>query len=126
MAVQATMDPEPMKLLANPAPAPSDVVWSNTYLPRSNRMLRAWSITLIIALLSVFWAALIAPLAGLLSLKNIEKVSKPLYDALSRHETVRALFQTGLPTLVISLLGVAVPYIYYCRPLRLKPFVFSD
>ncbi len=115
MAVQATMDPEPMKLLANPAPAPSDVVWANTYLPRSNRMLRAWSITLIIALLSVFWAALIAPLAGLLSLKNIEKVSKPLHDALSSHETVRALFQTGLPTLVISLLGVAVPYIYYCN-----------
>ncbi|KAL9046590.1 MAG: hypothetical protein Q9214_000614, partial [Letrouitia sp. 1 TL-2023] len=46
MAVQATVDPEPMQLLANPAPAPSDVVWQNTYLSRFSRIGRSWSITL--------------------------------------------------------------------------------
>ena len=114
MAVQATMDPEPMKLLANPAPPPSDVVWPNTYLPRSSRMLRAWFITLIIAVLTVFWSAILVPLAGLLSLENIGKVWPQLHDALDRHKLARSLVQQGLPTLIISLLTVAVPYLYYC------------
>lgn len=104
-----------MKLLANPAPAPADVVWQNTYLPRSSRMLRAWSITLVIAVLTIFWSILLVPLAGLLSLENIDKVWPQLADALSRHEISRSLIQQGLPTLLISLLGLAVPYIYYCK-----------
>jgi len=115
MAVQATMDPEPMKLLAKPAPAPADVVWRNTYLPRSSRMLRAWSITLVIAVLTIFWSLLLVPLAGLLSLENIRKVWPQLADALDTHEISRSLIQQGLPTLLISLLSVAVPYIYYCK-----------
>ena len=109
------MDPEPMTLLANPAPAPSDVVWPNTYIPRSSRMLRAWSITLVIALLTIFWSLLLVPLAGLLSLENIGKVWPQLHDALDRHKVARSLVQQGLPTLIISLLTVAVPYLYYCR-----------
>ena len=115
MAVQATMDPEPMTLLANPAPAPSDVVWPNTYIPRTSRMLRAWSITLVIAFLTIFWSLLLVPLAGLLSLENIGKVWPQLHDALDRHKLARSLVQQGLPTLIISLLTVAVPYLYYCK-----------
>ncbi|KAL9103872.1 MAG: hypothetical protein Q9163_001109 [Psora crenata] len=113
MAVQALMDPEPMKLVANIAPAPSDVVWQNTYLSRTTRMFRAWSITLVIAILTIFWSLLLVPLAGLLSLENIGKVSPHLRDALNSHQTSRALIQTGLPTALFSLLSVAVPYIYY-------------
>ena len=115
MAVQATMDPEPMTLLAKPAPAPADVVWPNTYLPRSSRMLRAWSITLVIAILTIFWSLLLVPLAGLLSLENIHTVWPQLADALESHELSRSLIQQGLPTLLISLLGVLVPYLYYCK-----------
>ena len=120
MAVQAVMDPEPMILLAKPAPAPSDVVWQNTYLSRYNRMFRAWSITLVIAVLSVFWSILLVPLAGLLTLENIGAVSKPLENLLRNHQTTRALIQTGLPTLVFSLLSVAVPYLYYCKSLLFR------
>ena len=115
MAVQATMDPEPMTLLAKPAPPPSDVVWQNTYMSRSSRMLRAWSISLVIALLTIFWSLLLAPLAGLLSLENIGKVWPQLHDALDSHKVARSLVQQGLPTLIITLLTVAVPYIYYCK-----------
>lgn len=103
-----------MKLLANLAPAPSDVNWENTYLSRSTRMFRAWSITLVIALLTIFWSLLLVPLAGLLSLENIGKVSPQLKDALASHQISRALIQTGVPTLLFSLLSVAVPYLYYC------------
>ena len=115
MAVQATMDPEPMQLLAKVAPAPSDVVWANTYLPRSSRMFRAWCITLVIAILTVFWSALLVPLAGLLSKDNIEKVWPQLAHALESHAIGRSLVQQVLPTALVSLLTVAVPYLYYCK-----------
>ncbi len=123
MAVQAIMDPEPMKLLANPAPAPSDVLWQNTYIPRHKRMLRSWSITFVIAILTVFWSLLLVPLATLLSVENIGKISPQLEIFLNSHQTVRALVQTGLPTLLFSLLSVAVPYLYYCR-LTASPLIY--
>lgn len=118
MAVQAIVDPEPMQLLAKLAPAPSDVVWPNTYLSRSNRMIRSWSITLIILILTVFWSILLVPLAGLLNLDSIHKVWPQLADALESRPITASLVQSGLPTLIISLLNVAVPYLYYCKLLR--------
>ncbi|KAI9832419.1 MAG: hypothetical protein M1819_004408 [Sarea resinae] len=112
MAVQAILDPSPMQLLANLAPAPPDVVWKNTYLSRSNRMIRSWSITTFIVLLTVFWSVLLLPAAGLLNLESIHRFWPQLADALEIHPIVSSLVQTGLPTLYISLLNVAVPYLY--------------
>lgn len=109
------MDPQPMVLLATLAPAPSDVVWPNTYLSRSNRMMRAWVITFIILVLSVFWALLLAPIAGLISISSIRAVWPQLADALESHPIGKTLVSTGLPTLLVSLLNVAVPYLYYCK-----------
>ncbi|KAI9674450.1 MAG: hypothetical protein M1817_001788 [Caeruleum heppii] len=112
MAVQAILDPSPMQLLAKPAPAPTDIVWTNTYLSRSSRMARSWTITIFIGMLTVFWIFLTLPLAGLLDLKSISKVWPELGQALTRHELARSLVQTQLPTLVLTLLNVAVPYLY--------------
>lgn len=112
MATQAVLDPSPLQFLANTSPAPSDVVWPNTYLPRSRRMLYAWIITLIIAALTVFWAALLVPIAGALNLATIRKVSKPLADFLDDHDNIKSLVQTQLPTVIASLLNVAVPFLY--------------
>ncbi|KAL8720842.1 MAG: hypothetical protein Q9225_002359 [Loekoesia sp. 1 TL-2023] len=113
MAVQATVDPTPMQLLANPAPAPSDVVWQNTYLTRSSRITRAWSVTLIILILTVFWTALLVPIAGLVSLKSICSVWPQLAFALDSNPLSQSLVATGLPTALISLLTVLVPFLYY-------------
>ncbi|KAL8685613.1 MAG: hypothetical protein Q9218_007651, partial [Villophora microphyllina] len=113
MAVQATMDPTPMQLLANPAPSPSDVIWQNTYLTRSSRITRAWSVTLIILILSVFWTALLVPIAGLVSLKSICSVWPQLAFALDSNPISQSLVATGLPTALISLLTVLVPFLYY-------------
>lgn len=113
MAVQALLDPSPMVLLARPAPAPSDVIWRNTYLSRSSRILRSWVITVLIVLLTVFWLIPVGSLAGLLSLCSIQKVWPELAEVLSKNEIGRSLVQTGLPTLIVSLLNVAVPYLYY-------------
>lgn len=115
MAAQAILDPAPMKLLAKPAPAPSDVIWKNTYLSRYNRMIRSWSITAIIIVLTIFWSLLLAPLAGLLSLTSIHKVWPQFADVLQSHPISKTLVQSLLPTLILSLLNVVVPYLYWCK-----------
>ncbi|XXG94199.1 hypothetical protein Hte_000452 [Hypoxylon texense] len=112
MAVQATVDPRPGQLLSKPAPAPSDVIWRNTYAPRYKRRIQSWAVTIFITLLSVIWLAPVAALAQLLNICNIEKISSSLAAILEEHEITRAFVQTGLPTLVVSLLNVLVPYLY--------------
>ncbi|KAF2185100.1 DUF221-domain-containing protein [Zopfia rhizophila CBS 207.26] len=112
MAIQAVLDSSPLQLLANSSPAPSDVVWPNTYLPRSKRMIRAWSITAVIGLLSVFWTILLVPIAGALNTCSIHEVWPGLANALDAHEVLRSIVNTQLPTLAITLLNVAVPYVY--------------
>lgn len=112
MAVQAILDPSPMELDARLAPAPADVVWRNTYLSRTSRTLRTWSITLLIGGLTVFWSALLIPLAYLLDLETLEKMIPGLADTLAYHPVLTSLVQTGLPTLTLSLLTIAVPFFY--------------
>lgn len=115
MAVQAMLDPSPMQLVASLAPAPSGVVWSHTYLSRPERMVRAWTITIVIGILTIFWSLVLVPFAYLLNLEAIEKVIPQLAEALSHHPLAKSLIQTGLPTLALSLLTLAVPFFYRCK-----------
>lgn len=112
MAVQAVLDPSPLQLLATQSPAPSEIVWQNTYLSRTTRMVRAWSITAIILGLSVFWFVVFIPLATALNTEAIAKVIPQLATWLDAHKAIRSLVQTQLPTLFLSLLTVIVPYVY--------------
>jgi hypothetical protein len=112
MAVQALLDPSPGELQSKLAPAPSDIVWQNTYLPRSGRMLRSWIITIFILVLTIFWLIPVITLAGLLNICTIRQVWPQLADVLEKHEILKALTQTALPTIVVSLLNVAVPFFY--------------
>jgi len=112
MAAQAILDPVPMQLKASAAPAPIDVVWRNTYLSRRKRVSRAWLVTFVIAILSVVWLLFFAPIAVLLNPETIRKVSKPFGDLLDRHEILRSLVTSFLPTLFLSLLNVVAPYLY--------------
>lgn len=112
MLVQATLDPHPMQMFARLAPAPADVIWKNTYVSRTRRMIQSWSITLVIGFLTVFWSVLLLPIASLLELETLHKIVPQLADALARHPLMKSLVQTGLPTLAFSLLTVAVPYLY--------------
>lgn len=112
MAVQALIDPSPMQFLATLAPAPSDIVWSNTYQSRRNRMVRSWSITIFILLLTIIWLIPVASLASLLNICSIEKIAPKFALFLANHELIRALIQTSAPTAVVSLLNVLVPFLY--------------
>lgn len=115
MAIQAVLDPSPLQLLANSSPAPSDVVWVNTYTPRLKRMLRAWSITIFIGILSVFWTVLLIPIAGALNTCAIHEVFPGLANALYANEVLASLVNTQLPTLAATLLNVLVPFLYDCE-----------
>ncbi|KAI0857918.1 DUF221-domain-containing protein [Xylaria cubensis] len=112
MAIQATVDPRPGQLLIKPAPSPYDVIWKNMYTPRYQRRIRSAVVTIFITSLSILWLIAVAFLAQLLSICTIGRVAPPLADMLDRHEIAKALVQTGLPTLVVSLLNVLVPYLY--------------
>jgi calcium permeable stress-gated cation channel len=63
-------------------------------------------------MLTVLWFFPVAFLASLLSICNIEQVAPSLAESLQRHDITRALVRTGLPTLVVSLLNLLVPYLY--------------
>lgn len=115
MAIQAVLDPSPLQLLANSSPAPSDVVWANTYLSRSKRMVRAWSVTAFIGILSIFWTVVLIPIAGALNTCSIHEVFPGLAAALKSHKFLQSLVNTQLPTLAATLLNVLVPYIYDCK-----------
>ena len=115
MAIQAVLDPSPLQLLANTSPAPSDVNWRNTYLSRSQRMIRAWSITVFIGLLSCFWTILLVPVAGALNTCSINDVFPGLASTLNSHKFLQSLVNTQLPTLALTLLNVGVPFLYDCR-----------
>jgi hypothetical protein len=112
MAIQAVLDPSPLQLLANTSPAPSDVVWTNTYLSRTRRIFQSWSITVFIGILSVFWTVLLIPVAGALNTCSIHEVFPGLARTLDSHVFLASLVNTQLPTLALTLLNVGVPYIY--------------
>lgn len=112
MATQALLDPRPGHLIPRLAPAPSDVVWRNTYAPRMNLRVQSWLITAFITVLSIIWLVPVASIASLLSLCTIKKWWPELAESLGRHDITKALVQTGLPTAVVSLLNIAVPYLY--------------
>ncbi len=112
MAIQALIDPHPGRLLTKPAPAPSDVVWKNTYAPRLARRIRSWTVTIFVTTLSIVWVVPVAFLASVLSICTINQYLPAFGDWLKEHEIARALIQTGLPTLIVSLLNIAAPYVY--------------
>ncbi|KAH6958484.1 hypothetical protein DER45DRAFT_563096 [Fusarium avenaceum] len=112
MAIQARIDPRPGRLLTKLTPAPSDLVWRNTYAPRGIRRLKSWVVTLFIVVLTLVFIFPTAFLASLLSICTIETAAPQFSAWLKEHTIIFSLVQNGLPALVVSLLNVAVPYLY--------------
>lgn len=112
MVTQARIDPRPGSLLTKSTPAPSDLVWRNTYALRGIRRLKSWAITIFITILTLVWIFPTAFLASLLSICTLKKVAPSFFEWLNQHSIIYSLFQNGVPTLVVSLLNVAVPYLY--------------
>ncbi|KAL0938412.1 DUF221 domain-containing protein [Colletotrichum truncatum] len=112
MAIQARIDPRPGQFLTKPAPSPSDIIWSNTYAPRGIRRLRSWTVTIFVSTLSILWIAVLAAIAGLLSVCNFQHWFPSIVEFLKNFPTIKSLIETSLTTVLVSLLNVAVPYLY--------------
>jgi len=112
MAVQAVLDASPLQLIATTSPAPVDVDWKNTYMPKRQYLIRFWAITALIFVLTLFWSVVLAPLAVFIDLDRIKSIWPELARMLNAHPLGKSLVQTQLPTLIISGLNVAVPYFY--------------
>jgi hypothetical protein len=112
MVTQARIDPRPGRLLTKPTPAPSDIVWKNTYAPRGIRRLKSWGVTILITFITLIFLIPTISLSTLLSICTIEKALPAFANWLGQHTIIRSLLQNGLPTLIISLMNVAVPYLY--------------
>ncbi|TGZ85553.1 DUF221-domain-containing protein [Ascodesmis nigricans] len=112
VAIQALLDPTPGVMIARQAPAPTDIVWENTYLSRRARSIRHWIIRTSVTLLSVFWLIPVAALAVLWNMTEIRRTIPSLADFLEENPMLMSLVQNFLPTLVLTLLNVAIPYLY--------------
>lgn len=112
MVIQARIDPRPGSLLTKSTPAPSDLVWKNTYALRGIRRMKSWAITIFITFLTLIWIFPTAFLASLLSICTLRRIAPTFWEWLQGHTIIYSLFQNGVPTLVVSLLNVAVPYLY--------------
>lgn len=115
VAVQALLDPLPGALIARHAPSPRDIIWENTYLSRTSRLIRGWSISTCVTLLSVFWLIPVAALAALWNPAQISKYAPAFGELLKTHEILGGLVQTFVPTLTLTLLNVSIPYLYDCK-----------
>ncbi|PUU80646.1 hypothetical protein B9Z19DRAFT_1191699 [Tuber borchii] len=112
VVIQAVLDPRANQMTATQAPAPSDIVWENTYRSRSTRLIYSWGISILVTLLSVVWLIPVTGLAGLLNLADIRRVSPGLADLLEGSPIISSLIQNTLPTAVLTLLNILVPYLY--------------
>lgn len=113
MAAQTVLDPRPHRLLARPAPAPHDIIWGNLYMSNSKRMFRTYSITVVIAVLTVVFVLPVSYLASFLNPKTIEKLWPALYNIIA-WDGWFGTFVTGiLPPLIFTLLNFIFPYLYW-------------
>jgi hypothetical protein len=112
MAAQAVLDPRPHKILADTAPAPHDVIWRNLYMSTKERFIRTYSITLIIAILSIAMVVPVTSVASFLRIESIRKVWPELADLLERSPWASTLVTGILPPFLFTLLNFLMPYVY--------------
>lgn len=113
MAAQAVLDPRPNRLLAKPAPAPHDIIWKNLYMPRNERFVRTYTITIIIAILTVALIFPISYLATFLELKTIKRLQPALGKLIERSEWLTTFVTGILPPLIFTLFNFLLPYLYW-------------
>lgn len=112
MAAQAVLDPRPQRLIATTAPAPHDVIWSNLYKSKTESYIRTYTITVIIAILTVVFIIPVSYIASFLNPATFKKFFPKLFD-LIEWDGWTGTFITGiLPTLVFTLLNFLFPFLY--------------
>ena len=112
LAAQAVLDPSPMQLVGRLAPAPSDIIWSNVYMSRTQRIIRNWLVFFLVIVTTVLWFIPVGALAVTLSPEGIAKLSPALADFLDEHQFITSLTVGFAPTLAYTIFFALVPFIF--------------
>lgn len=112
LAAQAVMDPSPLQLVGRLAPAPSDIIWTNVYMSRTERMVRNWLVFFLVVVTTILWFIPVGALAVLLSPEGINKLSPAFAKFLDEHEAISSLTVGFLPTLAYTIFFALIPFIF--------------
>lgn len=112
MAAQAVLDPHVHYLITRLAPAPHDIIWDNIVLSRKERIVKNYSITIIIGIISVSLIVPVGYLATLLNPKTIKKFWPGLGDLLQNNEWAKNIVSGLLPTYIYTIMNFAIPFVY--------------
>lgn len=112
LAAQAVLDPMPMRLVGRLAPAPSDIIWSNVYLSRTQRIVRNWLVFLLVVITTVLWFIPVGAVAVLLSPEGIAKLSPAFASFLDEHQFITSLTVGFAPTLAYTIFFALIPFIF--------------
>lgn len=112
LAAQAVLDPSPLSLVARLAPAPSDIIWTNVYMSRSERMIRKWLVFLLVVVTTILWFIPVGAVAVLLSPEGINKLSPSFAKFLDEHSTISSVTVGFLPTLAYTIFFALIPFIF--------------
>ncbi|PVF96948.1 DUF221-domain-containing protein [Serendipita vermifera] len=111
IATQVVHAPQEGQTTTVLAPEPRDIVWANmTFSPR-NRMVRELFVFAFMVFLFFFWAVPVTTIAGFLSYKEIKKTLPWLANLIDKNATIQALVQNSAPSLAMTGLNAALPFI---------------
>lgn len=112
LAAQAVLDPSPLQLVGRLAPAPSDIIWTNVYMSRTERIVRDWLVFFLVLITTILWFIPVGALAVLLSPEGINKLSPSFAKFLDEHEAISSVTVGFLPTLAYTIFFALIPFIF--------------
>lgn len=112
LAAQTVLDPSPLQLVGRLAPAPSDIIWTNVYMSRTERVTRDWLVFFLVMVTTILWFIPVGALAVLLSPEGINKLSPSFAKFLDEHEAISSVTVGFLPTLAYTVFFALIPFIF--------------
>ncbi|KAH3902060.1 related to A.thaliana hyp1 protein [Saccharomycodes ludwigii] len=112
MAAQAVLDPRVHYFQTKLAPAVHDIIWDNVCLNRHERLVKCYSVTVFIGIVSLFLIVPVSYLATLLNLKTITKFWPMLGKYLQDNKWAENIVTALLPTYIFTLFNIIIPYFY--------------
>ncbi|KAJ7259497.1 hypothetical protein B0H12DRAFT_1014472 [Mycena haematopus] len=100
----------PLQCLVTMAPAYQDLDWIRVMKSSYNgEFVKDWVVNMGVWGFTVFWLFPVSLLVGLVSIQNISVFLPKLKAYLDKHQWEEDLIQSFLPTLLVSLLALAIP-----------------
>lgn len=110
-AAQVTHSALPLEELTSVPPQARDIVWSHIHIKPTSRKLRGLGVLLAVSLMVVLWTVPVAIVSAMTTLDNLTGVFPFVQPILDFDPTLADLLQGYLPTLVLYMFIMMVPYL---------------